>query len=109
MRILAATLALALMTAPAASACLASWYGSESGSRTANGERFDPGGLSAAHRSLPFGARLRVTYAGRSVIVRVTDRGPFIRGRCLDLSRGAAEALGIIGRGTARVSIQRLR
>lgn len=77
----------------------ASWYGSESGSRTANGERFDGTGMTAAHRSLPFGTILRVTdqATGRSVVVRVNDRGPFVRGRILDLSRAAAHKLGVEG------------
>ena len=90
--------------------CLASWYGPESGNRTANGERFLPDGLTAAHRTLPFGTILRVTYARHSVVVRVTDRGPAARtGRCLDLSRGAARVLGILSRGVARVTFQQLR
>lgn len=81
----------------------ASWY--MHGSRTANGERFVPAGLTAAHRSMPFGTRLKVTDpAGkRSVTVRINDRGPFIHGRVLDLSRGAAQALGVVGRGVADV------
>jgi rare lipoprotein A len=85
---------------------LASWYGGGEGlsRRTASGEIFRPDGLTAAHRTLPFGTRLHVSANGRSVIVRVNDRGPFARGRSLDLSRGAARALGMIGRGTARVS-----
>jgi rare lipoprotein A len=75
--------------------CSASWY--FEGSRTANGERFRPDGLTAAHRTLPFNTKLRVTYRGRSAVVRINDRGPFIHGRCLDLSRGAARALGLDG------------
>lgn len=77
----------------------ASHYGDESGSRTANGERFNPGGMTAAHRSLPFGTRLQVTNLknGRTVNVRVNDRGPFIAGRVLDLSTGAAAAIGFSG------------
>ena len=86
---------------------LASWYGGGAGlsKRTASGERFNPDALTAAHRTLPFGTRLNVSVNGRSVIVRVNDRGPVkSTGRTLDLSRGAARVLGIIGRGTARVS-----
>jgi rare lipoprotein A len=85
----------------------ASWYGAESGNRTANGERFTGRGMTAAHRSLPFGTLLRVTdqVTGRSVVVRVNDRGPFVRGRILDLSREAARRLGTIPRGVARVCI----
>lgn len=67
----------------------ASFYGTESGRKTASGQRFDPNGMTAAHRSLPFGTRLRVCRTG-CVSVRVTDRGPFVRGRQLDLSEGAA-------------------
>ena len=81
----------------AAQSGAASWYGS--GHRTANGERFNPNGLTAAHRSLPFGTRVRVenTRTGRSVVVRINDRGPFVRGRIIDLSRGSARALGMGG------------
>jgi rare lipoprotein A len=90
---------------------LASWYGgSLHGRRTASGERFDQDGLTAAHRSLPLGTRVRVTNLenGRSVIVTVTDRGPFVRGRIIDLSRGAARRLGILRAGTARVRVERI-
>ena len=80
---------------------IASFYGS--GTRTASGARFNPGGLTCAHRSLPFGTRLRVTHAGRSVVVTVNNRGPFIRGRVLDLSTGAARAVGLTSRGVGRV------
>ncbi|TXN69279.1 septal ring lytic transglycosylase RlpA family protein [Methylobacterium sp. WL18] len=82
----------------------ASWYGS--GHRTANGERFNPNGLTAAHRSLPFGTRVRVENrrTGRTVVVRINDRGPFVRGRIIDLSRGSARALGMGG--TSYVSLQ---
>lgn len=82
----------------------ASWYGS--GHRTANGERFNPNGLTAAHRNLPFGTRVRVENrrTGRSVVVRINDRGPFVRGRIIDLSRGSARALGMGG--TSYVSLQ---
>ena len=81
----------------------ASWYGS--GHRTANGERFNPNGMTAAHRSLPFGTRVRVEnkQTGRSVVVRINDRGPFVRGRIIDLSRGSARALGMGG--TSYVSL----
>jgi rare lipoprotein A len=76
---------------------LASWY--EMGTRTANGEAFKPDALTAAHRRLPFGTRIKVLHprSGRSVIVRINDRGPFVRDRVLDLSRGAARALGVAG------------
>jgi rare lipoprotein A len=88
---------------------LASWYGgSLHGRRTASGERFDQDALTAAHRTLPLGTRVRVTNLenGRSVIVTVTDRGPFVRGRVIDLSRGAARRLGILRTGTARVRVE---
>jgi rare lipoprotein A len=73
----------------------------------ASGARFNPDGLTAAHRTLPFGTRVRVTHAGngRSVDVVVNDRGPFIGGRVIDLSRGAARVIGMIGQGLARVSL----
>ncbi|MBN9599524.1 MAG: septal ring lytic transglycosylase RlpA family protein [Afipia sp.] len=82
---------------------MASYYGNESGSRTASGQRFNQNAMTAAHRSLPFGTRLRVTHGGRSVVVTVNDRGPFIRGRVLDLSKGAAHAIGLTGRGVGMV------
>jgi len=76
----------------------ASWYGNEfHGRPTASGEIFDQYAFTCAHRSLPFGTWLRVVFKGRSVIVKVNDRGPFVKGRILDLSRGAAEAIGLTG------------
>jgi rare lipoprotein A len=77
---------------------------SESGT-VASGGRFNPGGMTAAHRTLPFGTRVRVTDAktGRSVVVTINDRGPFGKGRVLDLSPAAARALGIIDRGVVYV------
>ncbi|MDB6036033.1 MAG: rare lipoprotein [Verrucomicrobiales bacterium] len=86
----------------------ASYYGAESGNRTANGEHFTGRGMTAAHRSMPFGTKLRVTYRGRSVVVRINDRGPYIKGRFLDLSRAAAAKLGMIPAGVARVCVERL-
>ena len=78
----------------------ASWYGPGfAGRKTASGARFNPMGMTAAHRTLPFGTKLRVSHGGRSVVDTVNDRGPFIRGRVLDLSQGAARALGIGGVG----------
>ncbi|MDJ0800030.1 MAG: septal ring lytic transglycosylase RlpA family protein [Calothrix sp. MO_167.B12] len=88
---------------------LASFYGYDgSSNKTASGERFHPEAMTAAHRSLPFGTKVRVTNPrnGRSVVVRINDRGPFIRGRVIDLSYGAARVLGIIRRGVAPVRIQ---
>jgi rare lipoprotein A len=87
---------------------VASFYGeSLRGSPTANGERFDPDGFTAAHRSLAFGTCLRVENAGngRSVRVRVNDRGPFVRGRILDVSAAAARALDFVRDGVARVRV----
>jgi rare lipoprotein A len=84
---------------------LASFYGE--GLRTASGEMFNPNELTAAHPTLPFGTRLRVTNVtnGRSVVVRVNDRGPFVPGRVVDVSHSAAETLGMIGSGTAKVKV----
>ena len=82
---------------------MASSYGNESGSRTASGQHFNQNALTCAHRSLPFGTKLRVTHGDRSVIVTVNDRGPFVRGRVLDLSTAAARAVGITGAGVGRV------
>jgi rare lipoprotein A len=86
---------------------MASFYGNESGSKTASGQRFNQNAMTCAHRSLPFGTKLRVTHGGRSVVVTVNDRGPFIRGRVLDLSTAAARAVGltaaVVGRVTAEV------
>jgi rare lipoprotein A len=81
----------------------ASYYGNESGSKTASGQRFNQNAMTAAHRSLPFGTKLRVTHGGRSVVVTINDRGPFIRGRVLDLSTGAARAIGLTSAGVGRV------
>lgn len=89
----------------------ASYYGSRHhGKRTASGEPFDQHGLTAAHRSLPFGTRVQVTNLAndRRVVVRINDRGPHTRGRLIDLSRAAAEQLGMIRSGTARVRVQSL-
>lgn len=82
---------------------IASYYGNEAGRRTASGQRFNQNAMTAAHRSLPFGTKLKVTHGSRSVIVTINDRGPFIRGRVLDLSTGAARAIGLTGRGVGRV------
>jgi rare lipoprotein A len=84
---------------------VASFYGNESGHQTASGQRFNENAMTCAHRSLPFGTKLRVTHGGRSVIVTVNDRGPFVRGRVLDLSTGAARAIGISGVGQVTAEI----
>jgi rare lipoprotein A len=80
------------------------------GSVTASGEPFNHNGFTAASKTLPFGTRLLVTNpsTGRSVVVRINDRGPFVKGRDLDLAKGAAESLGMIKQGTATVKIVRL-
>jgi rare lipoprotein A len=91
-----------------------SWTGKASfyshGTRTASGAKFHPGALTAAHRSLPFGTVLRVTNLAnqRSITVTVNDRGPFIRGRILDVSSGAADALGFRGAGVTQVRIEKV-
>jgi len=88
-----------------ASYALASFYGEDS--ETASGEKFNPNALTAAHPTLPFGTRLRVTNVsnGRSVVVRVNDRGPFVRRRAVDVSSSAAERIGMIDQGVAKVKI----
>ncbi len=84
---------------------LASYYAS--GKVTASGERFNPHGLTAAHRTLPFGTKVRVVNdrTGSAVVVRINDRGPFIGGRIIDLALGAARKIGLIGSGVAKVTI----
>ena len=87
----------------------ASYYGHElAGNRTASGERFDPYGLTAAHRTLPLGTKLRVTNVanGRSVIVRINDRGPFVRSRLIDVSLGAAREIQMVRAGKAQVRLE---
>ena len=87
----------------------ASWY--KMGKVTANGERYNPNGLTAAHRTLRFGTKVRVTNLrnGRKVVVRINDRGPFIRGRIIDLSLGAARKIGLTHAGVAKVKVEVLR
>jgi rare lipoprotein A len=88
---------------------IASWYGKNfHGRQTASGERYDMNELTAAHKSLPFGTRVRVTNLdnGRQVVVRINDRGPFIKGRIIDLSRAAAQKVDLVNAGTARVRIE---
>jgi rare lipoprotein A len=84
---------------------LASFYGSDQ--QTASGERFNPRAMTAAHRTLPFGTKVRVTNvrSGRAVTVRINDRGPFVPGRVIDLSQAAAEELGIVAHGIAKVKL----
>ena len=101
--------AVSATTAGAAQTGKASYY--KSGHRTANGERFDPHGYTAAHRTLPFGTKVLVTNlkTGKSVIVRINDRGPFIKSRIIDVSYGAAKVLGMTGAGVATVKIVPLK
>ncbi len=90
---------------------MASYYGAGfAGRPTASGERFNPSALTAAHRTLPFGTRLKVTnpHNGRSVVVRVNDRGPFSRGRVIDLSQEAARQIGLIQQGHGVVQLAAL-
>ncbi len=111
--VLAASLAASVIapfnTAAAAGNCgHASWYALYS--RTASGEMMNPAALTAAHRSLPFGTKLKVTNPrnGKSVVVRINDRGPFIKGRLIDLSKGAAQKIGLIHRGVGKVCYNRV-
>jgi peptidoglycan lytic transglycosylase len=94
---------------PTASQGLASFY--TEGTRTASGEKFNTLDMTAAHPTLPFGTRLRVTNVatGRSVTVRVNDRGPYVPGRIVDVSYSAAESLGMVGRGVAKVKLDVVR
>lgn len=114
-----ATLALvcALLTSPAAPSKptgdvrvgVASYYADKfHGRKTASGERFDQTDLTAAHKTLPFGTRVRVTNlkTGKSVVVRINDRGPYVKGRAIDLSRRAAKRLKMVKSGLARVAIE---
>lgn len=106
--ILAAALLCIFCNEVAAETCIASQYGigdGYHGKRTASGERFNTHALTAAHKTRAFGSHVTVTNLrnGRSVTVRITDRGPFVRGRCIDLSRAGADAIGMGG--TARVRV----
>jgi rare lipoprotein A len=100
------------VTITASQGGFASWYGKGlQGHRTASGERFDMHAMTAAHRTLPFGAWVRVTAVGtrRSVVVRVNDRGPFVKDRVIDLSYAAASALGIAHSGRTKVELVRVQ
>lgn len=91
---------------------IASWYGPGfDGNHTANGEIYDMNGISAAHKTLPFDTVVRVVElsTGRSIVVRINDRGPFIEGRIIDLSKGAAAELGIIQKGITKVGLRIVR
>lgn len=106
--LLSAAFLLPLQAANAAQVGGASWYALRS--ITASGERMNPNALTAAHRTLPFGTKVRVKnlHNGRSVVVRINDRGPFVGGRVIDVSKAAAAKLGMISSGTAKVSVTRL-
>jgi rare lipoprotein A len=109
-----------LISAVIAAACLtssgtafaqcggASWYALHS--RTASGEMMNPSAMTAAHKTLPLGSKVKVTNSrsGKSVVVRINDRGPFVRGRVIDLSKGAARKLGFIGAGHTKVCISKI-
>ncbi|MGO9059935.1 MAG: septal ring lytic transglycosylase RlpA family protein [Candidatus Binataceae bacterium] len=99
-----------LSAAPPAYVVTASWYGAKlSGRRTSSGEVFNPNELTAASRSLPIGSRVKVTNVsnGRAVVVRINDRGPFVKGRSIDLSHAAAQRIGLTRKGVGRVQIAR--
>tara|TARA_B100000519_G_scaffold78936_1_gene68235 strand:- start:240 stop:584 length:345 start_codon:yes stop_codon:yes gene_type:complete len=105
---IAATFACISAPVIASGSMLSSWYGPYfHGRLTANGERYDMHGLTAAHKTLPFGTQLRVCYRG-CVDVRINDRGPFIGARELDLSYGAAKAIGLVNPGVANVQVSYL-
>lgn len=108
MRKLCIIVAAAILAAAPAAAneVVASYY--YHGHTTANGEAYNPDGLTAAHKTLPFGTKVKVTNPlnGKSIIVRINDRGPFTKGREIDLSRGAAKAIGIINQGVARIIME---
>jgi rare lipoprotein A len=99
LKLIATTLiALTIATPALASTVVASWYGPGfHGRKTASGERFNQYAMTAAHKTLRFGTKVRVTHKGKSVIVRINDRGPFTKGRTIDLSKGAARAIGCLG------------
>jgi rare lipoprotein A len=110
MRTLVLALCMLALWESAAQAAVASYYGPGfAGRKTASGERFNPSAMTAAHRTLRFGTRVKVTNSrsGRSVVVRINDRGPFVKGREIDLSSGAAKAIGMGG--LARVRIEVIR
>jgi len=102
----------ALLASPALAAVqegIASWYGPRfHGRRAASGEIFDQNAMTAAHLRLPFGTEVKVTNVsnGKSTVVRINDRGPYVRGRILDLSRAAAAELGMVSRGIARITLE---
>lgn len=106
MRFIAALLLFLVPSVASAESCIASHYGvgdGYGGRKTASGERMNPHAMTAAHKTYPFGSMVLVTHLGRSVTVKINDRGPFVKGRCIDLSWGAAKAIGIHGVGSVTV------
>ncbi len=106
---LASGMLLAASAGPASAQCgRASWYALTS--RTASGERMNPSALTAAHRSLPFGTKVKVTNKrnGKAVVVRINDRGPFVKNRVIDVSKAAASQLGFVGAGHTAVCMARI-
>ena len=107
--VLAGAVALTISIGHASAQCgSASWYALTS--KTASGERMNPEGMTAAHRSLPFGSKIKVVNQnnGREVVVRINDRGPFTKGRVLDLSRAAANKLGFVSAGHTKICLEGL-
>jgi rare lipoprotein A len=105
----AAGLVLAVSAGEAGAQCgRASWYALTS--KTASGERMNPSAMTAAHRSLPFGTKVKVVNRknGKSIVVRINDRGPFIKGRIIDLSKGAAQKLGFIRSGHTSICLEKM-
>lgn len=105
----AGTLLLAVSTFEASAQCgRASWYALTS--KTASGERMNPSGMTAAHRNLPFGSKVRVINKknGKAVVLRINDRGPFVKGRVIDVSKAAAQKLGFLRSGHTPICIERL-
>jgi len=100
-------LASPVYSASSAQSGIASVYSTESGTKTASGTRLDPGALTAAHRTLAFGTKVRVTNAGngRSIVVTINDRGPFVRGRVIDLTPASAHAIGVSGIAHVRLEV----
>ena len=107
-KVMLAVAAIAISTPAEARRVKASWYsqGTHVACRLNGSNRFHPDAMTAAHRRLPCGSKVRITYRGRSVTVTINDRGPFIRGREIDLSRGAARAIGLTHAGVAVVDLE---
>ena len=105
-RVIASIFLISLSTAAHAQCGSASWYALNS--KTASGERMNPADLTAAHRTLPFGTKVKVVNEknGRTITVRINDRGPFVKGRVLDLSKAAAEKLGFLRAGLTQVCLE---